>query len=301
MVSLKAPLAPPGTVGGGGSTANGPLQVDGIELHVDGAGPEVIVLVHGWPDTFRLWDPLVATLAPHWRCVRFTLPGFDVGRPRQLVTLDAMTDFLARVVDAASPDRPVTLLLHDWGCAFGYQYLMRHPDRVARVIGVDIGDAGSRAHRAELTARHKAGIAAYQLWLAAAWLVGGASRSLGDRMTRAMARRARCPADAALIGAQMNYPYWLQWTGGYRGRVRLDPPCPMLYLYGTRKPFLFHSRRWAEALAARPGCRVVAMRTGHWLMCNDPVAFNREVNDWLAGGVADGTAPSAAAARAGPP
>ncbi|MBN8508502.1 MAG: alpha/beta fold hydrolase [Burkholderiales bacterium] len=298
---MSAPAAPPGTVGGGASTANGPLRVDGVEVHVDGAGPEVIVMVHGWPDTFRLWDPLVATLAPRWRCVRFTLPGFDVGRPRRLVTLDAMTDFLARVVDAASPDRPVTLLLHDWGCAFGYQYLMRHPQRVARVIGIDIGDAGSRAHWAELRWQAKAGIVAYQLWLAAAWLVGGASRTLGDRMTRAMARWARCPAEAALIGAQMNYPYWLQWTGGYRGRVRLDPPCPMLYLYGTRKPFLFHSRRWAEALAARPGCRVVAMRTGHWLMCNDPAAFNREVNDWLACGVADGTAPSAAAARAGPP
>jgi pimeloyl-ACP methyl ester carboxylesterase len=298
---MNAPAAPPGTVDGGGSTANEPLRVDGIELHVDGVGPEVVVMVHGWPDTFRLWDPLVATLAPRWRCVRFTLPGFDVGRPRRLVSLEAMTDFLARVVDAASPGRPVTLLLHDWGCAFGYQYLMRHPQRVARVIGVDIGDAGSRAHRAELTARHKAGIAAYQLWLAAAWLVGGVSRGLGDRMTRAMARWARCPADSALIGAQMNYPYWLQWTGGYRGRVRLEPPCPMLYLYGTRKPFLFHSRAWAESLAARPGCRVVAMRTGHWLMCNDPEAFNREVNDWLTCGVADGTAPSAAAARAGPP
>jgi pimeloyl-ACP methyl ester carboxylesterase len=270
---------------------SGPLRVDGIELRVDGEGPEVIVMVHGWPDTWQLWDPLVATLAPRWRCVRFTLPGFDVDRPRRLVSLDAMTDFLARVVDAASPDRPVTLLLHDWGCAFGYQYLMRHPRRVARLIGVDIGDAGSRAHRAELTARHQAGIAAYQLWLAAAWLVGGAGRALGDRMTRAMARWLRCPAEPARIGAQMNYPYWLQWTGGYRGRVRLDPPCPMLYLYGTRKPFLFHSKAWADALAARPGCRVVPMRTGHWLMCNDPAGFNAAVNDWLAGRVPDGMAP----------
>jgi pimeloyl-ACP methyl ester carboxylesterase len=270
---------------------SGAPAVDGIELQVDGDGPEVIVMVHGWPDTFRLWDPLVAALAPRWRCVRFTLPGFDVAGPRRLVPLAAMTRFVAQVVDAVSPGRPVTLLLHDWGCAFGYQYLMENPQRVARLVGIDIGDAGSRAHRAELGAKAKAGIAAYQLWLAAAWVIGGVSRGLGDRMTRVMARWLRCPAEPARIGAQMNYPYWLQWTGGYRGRRRLDPPCPMLYLYGTRKPFLFHSRAWAEALAARPGCRVVPMRTGHWLMCNDPVRFNREVDDWLAGRVPDGMAP----------
>jgi pimeloyl-ACP methyl ester carboxylesterase len=77
---------------------SGPLRVDGIELRVDGEGPEVIVMVHGWPDTWQLWDPLVATLAPRWRCVRFTLPGFDVAGPRRLVPLAAMTRFLAQVV-----------------------------------------------------------------------------------------------------------------------------------------------------------------------------------------------------------
>lgn len=271
---------------------NHPPVVDGVELHVDGAGDDVIVMVHGWPDSWRLWEPLVATLAPRWRCVRSTLPGFDVALPRRRLGLDEVTRWLAQVVDTVSPGRPVTLLLHDWGCAFGYQYLMQHPQRVARLIGVDIGDAGSRAHRAELTLRQKSGIAGYQLWLAAAWAVGGVSRALGDRMTRAMARWLRCPADPALIGGQMNYPYWLLWTGGYRGRARIDPPCPMLFLYGTRKPFHFHSRSWAEALAARPGCRVVPMRTGHWPMCSDPTGFHREVGDWLAGTSAGGASRS---------
>lgn len=263
---------------------SGAPAVDGIELQVDGDGPEVIVMVHGWPDTFRLWDPLVAALAPRWRCVRFTLPGFDVAKPRRVLSLDAMVGFIARVADATSPDRPVVLLVHDWGCLFGYAYTMRHPQRVERLIGVDIGDAGSRAHLADLRVRDKAGIAAYQLWLALAWAVGGVHRGLGDHMTRAMARWLRCPADPTLIGAQMNYPYVIQWTGrhgGYRGRVKLDPPCPMLYLYGARKPFQFHSVAWADTLALRPGCRVVPMATGHWVMGSAPEAFARAIVDWL--------------------
>jgi pimeloyl-ACP methyl ester carboxylesterase len=265
------------------------LQVDGVDVFVEGSGPTTIVMIHGWPDTWRLWDSTVAALGRRYRCVRFTLPGFDVSQPRRVLSLDAMVGFIGRVVDTTTPDGPVVLLVHDWGCLFGYAYAMRHPQRVERLVGVDIGDAGSRAHVADLRARDKAGIFAYQAWLAAAWLVGGVHRGLGDRMTRAMARWLRCPADPGLIGAQMNYPYFIQWTGrhgGYRGRVRLDPPCPMLYLYGALKPFQFHSLAWADTLALRPGCRVVAMATGHWVMCSAPEAFAREIADWLAATVA---------------
>lgn len=257
------------------------ITVDGIELLIEGAGEPTLVLVHGWPDTLRLWDAAVARWREHWRCVRFTLPGFDVARPRRAPSLDAIVEFLARVVDAVSPDRPVVLLLHDWGCVFGYAYQRRHPQRVAALIGVDVGDAGSAAHRATLRWSHQLAIVGYQGWLAAAWLIGGASRALGDRMTRAMARWLRCPADPALIGAQMNYPYWLTWTGRYRLRP-VDPACPMLFVWGTRKPFAFHSRAWADAIGARPGSRVQPLRTGHWVMCDDPQGFAQLVADWLA-------------------
>ena len=58
------------------------MKVDGVEVVVDGDGPEAIVMVHGWPDTLRLWDPQVEALRPRFRCIRFTLPGFDADSPR---------------------------------------------------------------------------------------------------------------------------------------------------------------------------------------------------------------------------
>jgi cis-3-alkyl-4-acyloxetan-2-one decarboxylase len=265
------------------------LRVDGIDVFVDGEGPQTLVMVHGWPDTHRLWDAQVAALRDRWRCVRFTLPGFDGAHPRRAWSLAETVALLRRVVDAVSPDRPVALLVHDWGCVFGYEFERRHPQRVARLIGVDIGDTGSGAHVAELRTRQKLGIVGYQLWLAAAWLIGGVHRGLADRMTRAMARWVRCPADPKWIGAQMNYPYFIRWSGrhgGYRGRAQLDPHCPMLYVYGTRKPFMFHSTAWAEALARRPGCAVLPMNTGHWVMCQAGEAFNAALREWLGAGTA---------------
>lgn len=263
-------------------TNGGPQHIDGVEILVEGEGPEAIVMVHGWPDTRRLWDAQVEYLKSRHRCIRFTLPGFDVAGPRQLHSLDALVDFLKRVVEQTCPGEQVTLLLHDWGCVFGYQFAMRHPALVKRIIGVDIGDAGSRAHMRAMRAKDKFMVFAYQFWLALAWKIGG---SIGDRMTRAMARWARCPSDAHYIGSSMCYPYWIQWFGGrcsYRHAQRFEARWPMLFIYGRRKLFQFQSTEWVEALRARPGSQALEFDTGHWVMSARPQAFNEAVGAWLA-------------------
>src|SRR6185503_1148200 len=127
---------------------------------------KTIVMVHGWPDTARLWHPQIEALQDRYECIAITLPGFE--GEKRAYTLDEVVE----AIRAAVGDRRVTLLLHDWGCLYGYQFAMRHPERVERVIGVDIGDAGSRAHLAEIGVRGKLMIVAYQHWLALAWCVG---------------------------------------------------------------------------------------------------------------------------------
>lgn len=257
------------------------LQVDGVEVQVEGQGASTVLMLHGWPDTLHLWDATVEALRPEHRCVRCTLPGFDVELPPFAPTLQGMTDWLLHVVDAVSPDAPVTLLLHDWGCLFGYELAARHPHRVARVIGVDVGDFKSPAFARSLSGRAKAGIFAYQFWLAVAYKVGG---RLGTWMTRWMARVLGCPAHPAQMGWSMNYPYAMQWfgtSGGLRQAARFEPSCPMLYLYGRRKPFMFHSTQWLETLANGPENRVEALRAGHWLMLDQPEVFHSTVKDWL--------------------
>lgn len=64
------------------------LQVDGVEVLVEGEGPETLLLLHGWPDTRHLWDGTVAAVKDRFRCARFTWPGFEPGSPRLRMTLD---------------------------------------------------------------------------------------------------------------------------------------------------------------------------------------------------------------------
>jgi pimeloyl-ACP methyl ester carboxylesterase len=235
---------------------------------VEGAGPRTIVMVHGWPDTHRLWDSTVEALKGHYRCVRFTLPGFEPGAPQRAYPFAQLLDVLRQVVE---PFAPVTLLLHDWGCLFGYQFAMRHPEMVERVIGVDIGDAGSRAHLGEIGASGKLKIVAYQVWLALAWLLGS------DAMARLMARLIRVPAGRE-VRAQMGYPYAMRWfgvAGGFKGLAVFKPHCPMLFLYGKRKPVMFHSDTWARRVETQ------AFNTGHWVMVQAREEFNAALLDWL--------------------
>ena len=262
------------------------ISVDGVDIRIEGDGRETLVMIHGWPDTYRLWDAQVAALQTHFRCARFTWPGFDVTQPRRPMSLAQTVDFIHQIVSATSPGKPVTLLLHDWGCVFGYEYAMVHPSTVSRIVGVDVGDGGTPEHVRSLSLRAKLAIALYQGWLALAWRIGGGlSQRTGDRMTRWMARKARAPADTNLVGSCQNYPYDITWThshGSYRQRRRFDPACPMLYVWGERKPFHFHTTAWAEALSKKPGNRALPLRTGHWVMKERPDEFNAAVLAWLA-------------------
>lgn len=253
-----------------------------MDVIAEGAGPKAIVMVHGWPDTYRLWDAQVEALKASYRCVRFTLPGFDLAGPKRAYPLDEVLETIRQVVEQAAQGAPVTLLLHDWGCFFGYQFAMRHPELVERVVGVDIGDAGSRRHRAELGMGGRLKVLGYQVWLALAWRIGGRP---GDAMARGMARAIGCPTDPRTIGSQMGYAYAVRWlgaAGGFKGLRVFEPKTPMLFTYGERKRFMFHSRPWAEALGARPGNRVIGFATGHWIMVEQPKAFNDALLGWLA-------------------
>lgn len=267
-----------------GETATSLLQVDGVEVHLQGSGHRTLLMLHGWPDTLDLWNPTVAALSDRYRCARLTLPGFEAGAA-QAIALERMTDWLRRVVDAISPEAPVTLVLHDWGCVFGFEFAARHPQRVAGIVAVDVGDHNSPEFARHTTALAKLQIFAYQFWLALAWQLGRrGAPALANRMTRAMARALRCPTPSAQIRWTMNYPYAMQWlgaAGGLRGAAPVRPDCPLLYLYGRRKPFMFHSPAWLAWLAQRPGSAAKALASGHWVMVEQTDEFNASLRQWL--------------------
>jgi pimeloyl-ACP methyl ester carboxylesterase len=236
---------------------------------------ETIVFIPGWPDDASLWDGAVAALRDTYRCVRVTLPNFAGDRTaRWGYDTDEIVEALAELVRDAGRGSPVTLVMHDWGCYWGHALHHRYPELVARVAGVDVG-----AHyRPSLGA--VAGILAYQGWLLAAFAAG---EPVGGSMTRRFAKLAHVPVDTARISAWMNYPYRNFWADVFSGRIReLDrgywPTCPLLFVYGEKKPFHFHSAAWLDHVR-KVGGEVVGLPCGHWVP-RDP-AFPGLLQRWL--------------------
>jgi pimeloyl-ACP methyl ester carboxylesterase len=254
--------------------------IDNTKLYIEGKGDESIIMIHGWPDTHALWDGQVKALKDSYRCIRFTLPGFNLSGPRHTHTIDEITELVKKIVERHCPNNRAILLLHDWGCLFGYEFSNKYPNMVSRIIGVDIGDPESMKKNASFT--DWCMFVFYQMTLVLAWLLG---RRSGDWLTRSMAKALGCPTPSDHISANMNYPYFMFWFGkaqAYRGRLQpFNPSCPFLFIYGTQKPLMFHHQAWADGLGAKPDNASVGLKCGHWVMIEQAEQFNDAIAEWL--------------------
>ena len=246
---------------------------------------QTILLVHGWPDTYRVWDAQIPALSQQYRCIRVTLPNYALSatpdKSPRFYSIQQVAEMLDQVVDTYSPDQPVILLIHDWGCVFGYQFYRNHPDKISKIIALDIGDALSKSHIKSLKAYQLAMLATYQFNLALAWRMPEAA---GNKLTQWFAKGLKQPTPVDPVHRGMNYPYYQAWFKALSQPIKpfhLVPDCPILFVYATRKPFMFHSNDWLQRLQAKSGNQVTGMRTGHWIMREQPEQFNQLVLDWL--------------------
>jgi pimeloyl-ACP methyl ester carboxylesterase len=86
------------------------------------------VLVHGVPDTWRLWDGMRAHLTRR-DVIAVALPGFDAALPAGFVpTKEAYVDWLVREIERQGA--PVDLVGHDWGSLLVQRVVSIRPDLV---------------------------------------------------------------------------------------------------------------------------------------------------------------------------
>lgn len=252
------------------------IEVSGTTVYVKGNGEQTIIFIHGWPDTHEIWSAQMDFFSKDYKCVSFTLPGFLKGDSKAY-TLDDIIGKIDDVVEAVSPGQQVILMLHDWGCVFGYEYIMRNSAKVGKVVAIDIGDATSEEFLRKLPLLNKLMVFGYQFTLALAWLVKL------DIIHLKMAEALQARSDLSKIHAGMGLPYAMKWLS-VSGGLKVQPlklSCPVYYAYGTKKPFLFHSQSWVDQLSSRSECRVKAYASGHWVMVDKREEFNQDVLSWL--------------------
>ncbi len=124
-----------------------PLQyadTNGIRMGFYEAGPKTdrppLVLCHGWPEIAFSWrhqikalgEAGIRVIAPDQRGYGAT----DRPEPVEAYDLEHLTGDLVGLLDHLKIDKAI-FVGHDWGGFVVWQMALRHPDRVAGVVGVN--------------------------------------------------------------------------------------------------------------------------------------------------------------------
>lgn len=92
------------------------------------------VLVHGVPDTYRVWDRVRGQLV-RADVVALSLPGFDNPAPAGFAsTKEACAGWIIQQLEAIG--EPVDLVGHDWGCMLTGRVASIRPDLVRTWTGI---------------------------------------------------------------------------------------------------------------------------------------------------------------------
>lgn len=108
-----------------------------MAYHDSGSGP-TIVFLHGNPTSSYLWRNIVRALNGSYRCVAPDLIGMGDSEPTGDEGPEAYRfvdhrEYLDKLLDQLALGDDITLVIHDWGSALGFDWANRHRDRVAGI------------------------------------------------------------------------------------------------------------------------------------------------------------------------
>jgi pimeloyl-ACP methyl ester carboxylesterase len=117
------------------------VEARGLRFHVAeaGAGDDVVLCLHGWPQHWYEWRHLLPALAADGkRALAIDLRGFGWSdAPAEGYEKENLAADVLAVLDALGLDR-VKLVGHDWGGWIGFLLCLRAPERFERYLALNI-------------------------------------------------------------------------------------------------------------------------------------------------------------------
>lgn len=110
----------------------------GVKIHYQTAGEgPLVVMIHGFPDYWATWKPLMGTLAAEgYRAAALDCRGYNLSDKPEGVEAYAMPHLIGDVaaVIAAEGAENAVVIGHDWGAAIAWQVAIHRPDLVNRLV-----------------------------------------------------------------------------------------------------------------------------------------------------------------------
>jgi pimeloyl-ACP methyl ester carboxylesterase len=114
-------------------------KVNGIRLHyvVQGQGP-LVVLLHGWPETWYQWRLIMPALAKRFTAVAPDLRGYGLSdKPSGPYDKRTMASDIRALVHSLGHER-LRLVGQDRGARVAHRYALDHPEEVEKLVIMDI-------------------------------------------------------------------------------------------------------------------------------------------------------------------
>jgi len=108
-----------------------------VKIHYVAAGKgPLVVMLHGFPDYWATWKPLMGALDGRYRSVALDLRGYNLSDKPQGEAAYAMANLIgdvAAVIKAEGRTKAI-VVGHDWGAAIAWQVAINRPDLVDKLV-----------------------------------------------------------------------------------------------------------------------------------------------------------------------
>jgi len=116
------------------------VAIDDLNVFYRDTGPSdapAVLLLHGFPSSSRMWQPLIDRLGDRYRMVAPDYPGFghsDAPPPDSFsYTFDHIADYVERLTDEIGLTH-YSLVMQDYGGPVGMRLAVRRPERISALI-----------------------------------------------------------------------------------------------------------------------------------------------------------------------
>jgi pimeloyl-ACP methyl ester carboxylesterase len=258
---------------------------------------DTLLFIHGWPDSGKLWTETVELLREDYKCIVVTLPGFECPDKHEGewgYDFTTVRDMIIKATEKHMQQGKCTLIAHDWGSLFAMMIQQKRPDLVSRMCCLDVGMDGI-----EKSPSMYLFTISYQWFNIIAFFMGGLAGTFMNQCFLKFGCNYQGRPIANLNSPSLNYNYFYMWKHilfGSKESIRMIAPStrninfaqtPMYYGFATRKPGMFHGKRFIQRLEenAKNGgkCVVQKFNCGHWITVSRGRKFIQGVTAWLDG------------------
>ncbi|HLG81906.1 MAG TPA: alpha/beta hydrolase [Bradyrhizobium sp.] len=116
------------------------IEIQGLSIFYREAGPAdapAVLLLHGFPSSSRMWEPLLPLLADKYHLIAPDYPGFGNSSAPSPSEFNYTFDTIAGIIGELTTSlglRDYVLLMQDYGGPVGFRMALSHPERVRAII-----------------------------------------------------------------------------------------------------------------------------------------------------------------------